>query len=141
VEKVFGKVVFFGLPLEDEWEYACRGGKGNKQAFYFGNILNGTQANCDGTKYMYGTDVKGNCKDRTMEVGSYAKESPHPWGLCDMHGNVWQWCDNKYDPEDNDMVLRGGSWSDTARYCRSAFRFRFAPDQSDSAIGFRVCVR
>ena len=57
VENVFGKAGQFKLPHEDQWEYACRGGKGNKQPFYFGNELNGTQANCNG-KSPYGTDMK-----------------------------------------------------------------------------------
>jgi RNA polymerase sigma factor (sigma-70 family) len=137
VEKVFGKPGRFVLPHEDRWEYACRGGDGNKQAFYFGNELNGTQANCNG--YVpYGTDKKGDCKMRTTEVGSYAKMA-HPWGLCDMHGNVWQWCDNKYDQSDN-RTLRGGSWGSRARYCRSANRGWDEPDFHGYLNGFRVCL-
>src|SRR5262249_53542661 len=53
----------FVLPHEDEWEYACRGGKGNKQAFYFGDRLNGDLANCNGN-FPYGTDRKGDYKER-----------------------------------------------------------------------------
>jgi formylglycine-generating enzyme required for sulfatase activity len=138
VEKVFGKAGQFVLPHEDQWEYACRGGKGNKQAFYFGNELNGTQANCYGD-FPYGTDKKGNYKGRATEVGSYAKDWPHPWGLCDMHGNVWQWCNNNYD-QSNDRMLRGGSWEISAGGCRSAYRFRRLPDYRNFFIGFRVCL-
>ena|SRR5579872_4360605 len=138
VEKVFGKAGQFVLPHEDQWEYACRGGKGNKGAFYFGNELNGTQANCNGN-YPYGTDKMGAYKERTTEVGSYAKDWPHPWGLCDMHGNVCQWCENKYEQSDN-RVLRGGAWISFARYCRSAGRFRRGPVYRDYYNGFRVCL-
>lgn len=137
MDKVFGKAGRFVLPHEDQWEYACRGGKGNKQAFYFGNELNGTQANCNGT-VPYGMDKKGDSKYRTTEVGSYAKEWPHPWGLCDMHGNVYQWCDNKYE-DLSDRVLRGGCWWFDASSCRSASRIRFEPDYRDYHFGFRVC--
>lgn len=125
VEKVFGKAGQFVLPHEDQWEYACRGGKGNKQAFYFGHELNGTQANCRGN-YPYGTDKKGDFKERPTEVGSYAKDWPHPWGLRDMHGNVWQWCDNK-DDRSNSHVLRGGSWHVNAWNCRSASQVGSGP--------------
>jgi formylglycine-generating enzyme required for sulfatase activity len=138
VEKVFGKAGQFVLPHEDQWEYACRGGKGNKQAFYFGNELNGTQANCYGD-FPYGTDKKGDYKARPTEVGSYAKDWPHPWGLCDMHGNVWQWCNTKYELSDERM-LRGGSWEISAGGCRSAYRFRRLPDYRNIFIGFRVCL-
>ena len=67
------------------------GGKGNKQAFYFGNRLNGDLANCRGSN-TYGTDQKGDYKGRTTQVGDYEKMAPHPWGLCDMHSNVEQRC-------------------------------------------------
>jgi formylglycine-generating enzyme required for sulfatase activity len=142
--KVYGKKGKFVLPHEDEWEYACRGGKGNKQAFYFGNELNGTQANCDGNS-PFGTATKGGSIQRTTEVGSYAKEQPHPWGLCDMHGNVYQWCDNKYEEpngRNESRVTRGGSWRNVASSCRSANRGRFPPaGSSQISIGLRVCFR
>jgi formylglycine-generating enzyme required for sulfatase activity len=79
----------FALPHEDEWEYACRGSKGNKQPFYFGNELNGTQANCRGD-VPYGTTIKGRNLGFPTPVGSYERIAPHLWGLSDMHGNVWQ---------------------------------------------------
>lgn len=138
VEKIFGKVGRFALPHEDQWEYACRGGKGNKQAFYFGNELNGSQANCNGNS-PYGSDKQGDYKRRTTEVGGYAKDWPHPWGLCDMHGNVWQWCDNKYE-KSKYCVLRGGSWDNYPWDCRSATRARDVPDNRDGSGGFRVCL-
>ncbi|HEV3438037.1 MAG TPA: formylglycine-generating enzyme family protein [Gemmata sp.] len=140
VVKVFGKAGQFALPHEDEWEYACRGGKGNKQAFYFGNELNGSQANCDGN-FPYGMDKKGTYKERTTEVGSYAKDWPHPWGLCDMHGNVWQWCENRYERSMTGRVVHGGSWISRAKSCRIANRSGISPDDYFNDLGFRVCFR
>jgi len=129
----------FALPHEDEWEYASRGGKSNKHPFYFGDDLNGKQANCNGN-LPYGTETMGTFLGRTTEVGSYENVAPHPWGLCDTVGNVWQWCDNKCDDQNNRRVLRGGSWFSHARYCRSAYHGIYAPDYRFSSIGFRVAV-
>lgn len=134
----------FRLPTEAEWEYACRGG--TMTAFYFGSSCNGTQANCNG-----GQNLK-----RTSEVGSYASKSPHPWGLCDMHGNVWQWCldwyDTKYyknspkrDPQSPESglarVKRGGSWDSDPWVCRAAFRGLLEPRAREGDVGFRVAFR
>jgi formylglycine-generating enzyme required for sulfatase activity len=137
--KVFGKTGKFVLPHEDEWEYACRGGKGNKRAFYWGDELNGTQANCKGL-WPYGTNTEGQNLERpcAVEFTNGDKYEKHPWGLRHMAGNVWQWCENKYD-QSNDRVLRGGSWCMKALYCRSAFR-NYNPDRLDD-YGFRVCLR
>ena len=96
VAKAFGKSGAFKLPHEDQWEYACRGGKGNKTAFYWGDTLNGDKANCN-SRFPYGTDTKGAYLMRTSAVGSYAKSAPHAWGLSDMSGNVCEWCDNVYN--------------------------------------------
>jgi formylglycine-generating enzyme required for sulfatase activity len=130
----------FVLPHEDEWEYACRGGKGNQQAFYFGNQLNGDKANCAGN-YPYGTEAKGTYKEHTTAVGEYEGVAPHPWGLCDMHGNVWQWCENKYSEDEAGRVVRGGSWSFFAMYCRAACRSMYDPGGRRLSIGFRPCYR
>ena len=127
------------LPHEDEWEYACRGGKGNKQPFYWGDTLNGDKANCDGTR-PYGTEVKGPSLRKTTEVGSYEKLAPHPWGLCDMHGNVWEWCDNLFSKESGARVLRGGSWYFDSTSCRAAARISHSPDIGIFSYGFRVCL-
>ena len=73
----------FVLPHEDEWEYACRGGKGNQQPFYFGDRLNGDKANCDGN-FPYGTVKTGDYKKRTTEVGIYEKlgRTPGAYATC-----------------------------------------------------------
>ena len=140
----------FRLPSEAEWEYACRAG--TTTPFHFGKLLNGSDANCNGN-YPYGTDEKGRYFRRTCRVGSYASNA---FGLHDMHGNVWEWCQDYYgsykvletkDPlrtEKVDIsarVLRGGSWSDSARYCRAAFRSRNAPGSRGIYLGFRVAFR
>jgi len=138
----------FRLPTEAEWEYACRAG--TSTPFSFGSKLNGKEANCDGN-YPYGTTDKGPYKERTTKVGEYGENK---WGLCDMHGNVWQWCEDYYGPYDNDLkstdplrsvkysknrrVSRGGSWISHAKYCRAADRRWDAPDRQGSVLGFRV---
>jgi formylglycine-generating enzyme required for sulfatase activity len=129
----------FRLPHENEWEYACRGGLGNRRPYYFGTALNGKQANCDG-RYPYGTDATGEYKERTTASGEYAWVAPHPWGLCDIHGNVWEWCENSYEVSVHRPVLRGGSWYNNARLCRAADRGRDAPVFRYYPIGFRLCL-
>ncbi len=135
------------LPHEDQWEYACRGGKGNKQAFYFGDMLNGKQANCVGNE-PFGTATKGPYLSRTERVGSYETEAPHPWGLCDMSGNVQQWCSNRYySKRDREYeflpdlrVVRGGSWISKPENCRSAYRVNHLQDSRYYDLGFRLVV-
>jgi formylglycine-generating enzyme len=101
--------------------------------------LNGEQANCDADK-PYDTTTKGAYLERTTEVGSYEKVAPHPWNLCDMSGNVEQWCENKYDDKSNRRVLRGCSWFSHAEYCRSAFRSDGEPDIPVFNDGLRVVL-
>ena len=140
VEKVFGKGASFKLPHEDQWEYACRGGRGNQQAFFFGNVLNGTQANCKGN-FPYGTAIKDQYLGQTCAVDftNGGKYTEHPWGLFHMCGNVWQWCDNSH-AQSNKKVTRGGAWDSIAWHCRSACRDGRAPDFQCNYIGFRVSV-
>lgn len=138
------------LPSEAQWEYACRAG--TKTPFHFGSKLNGDLANCDGG-HPYGTEEQGTYKEKTTEVGLYPA---NPWGLYDMHGNVWQWCQDYYGPyeklnrnrdpvqlvrqTDHDRVLRGGSWFSAASNCRSAARDKEAPQFGGDFRGFRVCL-
>jgi len=129
----------FKLPHEDEWEYACRGGKGNKQAFYFGTVLNGDKANCDG-KFPYGTDKQGKLLDRPAKVGSYQEKAPHPWGLCDMHGNVWEWCDNDFPVGSMYRAFRGGGYYDTSWDCRSASRYWHLKSDRHRNQGLRLAL-
>lgn len=127
----------FVLPTEDMWEYAARGGATTSAPFYFGRELNGTQANVDGTA-PFGTTAKGPNLDRPSEVGCYEARFPHAWGLCDLHGNVWEWCDNRYEGTPA-RVVRGGSWFNQPHDARSANRNWHAPDARRPDIGMRLC--
>ena len=138
VKKALGKPGALALPHEDAWEYACRGGLGNRQPFYFGPAVNGTQANINGI-FPFGTDVKGLNLACTSEVGSYAAKYPHPWGLCDVHGNVMEWCENLYEKTDQ-RVLRGGSWYNYGHGSRAAYRLKSPPEDRGENIGFRVVL-
>jgi formylglycine-generating enzyme required for sulfatase activity len=139
---------FYRLPSEAEWEYTVRAG--TKTAFAFGDSLSSKQANFDGN-YPYGGAAKGEYKGKTTPVGSYA---PNAWGLYDMHGNVWEWCEDIYQDnykglatdgsanvsvgDSSPRVLRGGSWNNNGINCRSANRYRNAPDGRYFNIGFRL---
>ncbi len=143
-EKKAGRV--YRLPTEAEWEYACRAG--TKTVFHYGDSLSSKQANFDGG-FPYGGADKGPYLARTAKVGTYAANA---FGLYDMHGNVWQWCQDWYtdkppggeDPEVTTAasyrVVRGGSWFYYGRYCRSARRSRGEPGSRRSDLGFRVAA-
>jgi formylglycine-generating enzyme required for sulfatase activity/predicted Ser/Thr protein kinase len=135
----------YRLPTEAEWEYACRAG--TTTPFSTGNNLSTAQANYDGN-YPYNGNAKGVYRQKTTPVGSF---SPNAWGLYDMHGNVWEWCSDWYgdyptsaqsNPKGpsngSDRVLRGGSWFNDARDCRSAFRAFYAPAGRYDDSGFRL---
>lgn len=127
----------YRLPTEAEWEYACRAGttgdfagKLDAMAWYFDNS-----------------------SGQTHPVG---QKSPNAWGLYDIVGNVWEWCEDVYHDDytgaptdgsswrtprsdgENDRVLRGGTWYLDAFYCRSAFRRWLDADYRDYYLGFRV---
>jgi formylglycine-generating enzyme required for sulfatase activity len=138
----------YRLPSEAEWEYACRAG--TTTPFHFGPTLTTDIANYDGN-YTYSSGPKGEYREQTTAVGSFPSNA---FGLHDMHGNVWEWClDHRHDtyegaPTDGSAwttggdesvrVLRGGSWDNLPRVCRSANRYRLARDSQGSFIGFRV---
>lgn len=141
----------FRLPTEAEWEYACRAG--TTTAFNTGTTLDSDVANYDAGK-PYANGIIGKYLERTTEVGSYP---PNAWGLCDMHGNVWEWCSDVYDEdyykvtplvdpkgpqkaEGGDRVIRGGAWNEYAYNCRSANREDRGPKADRSNIGFRVVM-
>ena len=136
----------YRLPTEAEWEYSCRAG--TTTPFSFGQTISTDQVNYNGN-YTYGNGKKGVYRIKTTPVGSFPA---NPWGLYDMHGNVWEWCQDWYgDYPQNDVVdpqgvstgkyraLRGGSWYDTPGYCRSASRLRIVPGLRSYICGFRVC--
>ncbi len=138
----------YRLPSEAEWEYVCRGG--TTTPFWTGATITTDQANFDGN-HLYGSGRKGIFRHHTTRVSSFPE---NPFGLFDMHGNVWEWCADDWhgsysrapsdgspwlaggDPER--AVLRGGSWSNNPRRCRSAFRFRLARDSRFDTVGFRA---
>jgi formylglycine-generating enzyme required for sulfatase activity len=138
----------YRLPTEAEWEYSCRAG--TKTAFSFGDTINPDQANYDG-HYTYNGGQRGAFVQGTSKVGAY---QPNPWGLFDMHGNVWEWTqDVVHDnytgaPTDGSAweeggdavrrVLRGGSWLYNPRYLRSAVRNGFSAVLANDIVGFRV---
>ena len=144
----------YRLPSEAEWEYACRAG--TTTPFHFGETITTDLANYRGTdneEYKwsgsYGNGSKGICRERTIPVGSF--DAANAFGLSDMHGNVWEWCLDRYHynykgaPTDGSAwleknrfrVLRGGSWSNPPENCRSAYR-NLNPDFDYNGFGLRV---
>jgi sulfatase modifying factor 1 len=135
------------LPTEAEWEYACRAG--STSPFNTGNNLMTSEANYDGN-YPYNNNPKGKYNKKTSPVGSFP---PNSWGLNDMHGNISEWCSDlfgKYSisSQTNPIgaslgsyrVIRGGSWFNGARNCRSAFRNSGVPNNLLGILGFRLVV-
>jgi formylglycine-generating enzyme required for sulfatase activity len=140
-EKEKGKGYQYRLPSEAEWEYACRGGATSEEEcsyhFYFArptNDLSSKEANCNGN-FPFGKADKGPYLGRTTKVGSYA---PNKVGLYDMHGNVWQWCEDLLEKGASIRVFRGGGWIEDAGYCRAAVRGRTMPSIGIYALGFRL---
>jgi outer membrane protein assembly factor BamB len=146
-EKEVGRI--YRLPTEAEWEYACRAG--TESPFSFGDSLGSQQANFN-AKHPYGDAEPGQFLARTTTVGSY---QPNAFGLYDMHGNVWEWCLDRYDPDfyrespRDDPIgprtglmrsIRGGGWYSDGRDCRSAFRYAELPDARFYVMGFRVVM-
>jgi len=136
------------LPSEAQWENACRAG--TTTPFSFGKNITPEQVNYDGNR-PYADGKVGLYRVCTVPVKSLP---PNPWGLYEMHGNVWEWCADRYGdypqgpqidpsgpPEGASRVLRGGSWNFNGRYCRAANRYRFEPDECYSPTGFRLALR
>ena len=149
----FGKETgkLYRLPSEAEWEYACRAG--TTTPFSFGKTITSDQANYD-ANYTYAGSAKGVYRKRTVEVGSLPA---NPWGLHEVHGNVWEWLEDVWhdsysgapvdgtawtDGEginsDLSRVVRGGSWNDDPWFCRSAVRDRSGPDIRSYVSGFAL---
>ncbi len=135
------------LPTETQWEYACRAG--TTTPYSFGSALNGDKANCDGAK-PYGTTTKRKPLGRTVSVKRYRK---NPWGLYNMHGNVWEWTadyDGDYptgtafDPQGpafgSNRVERGGAFNCAAYACRSAARGQAPASDRYVNLGFRFIL-
>ncbi len=161
----------YRLPTEAEWEYGCRASPiqtsgtpgsgevrraGTTTPFHFGETLSTDYANYNGADERYGAygpGRRGEYREETTPVGHF--EGANEYGLCDMHGNVLEWCqdvwhDNYVDaPDDGSAwveggnssyrVLRGGAWDNGPRDCRSAYRSYYNPDFHINGFGFRVC--
>ncbi|MBI3412022.1 MAG: SUMF1/EgtB/PvdO family nonheme iron enzyme [Planctomycetes bacterium] len=147
-ESYLGNV--YDLPTEAEWEYACRAGTSTSYSC-------GISLGLDLANYAGINPHDGSAPDQallsTSKVGSYWS---NPWGFCDMHGNVWEWCKDWHaldyygespvqDPagpaHGAGQVVRGGSWRAPAHQCRSASRGGYPPDRRLPDIGFRVVMR
>jgi formylglycine-generating enzyme required for sulfatase activity len=139
LSKMDGKV--YRLPTEAEWEYAARAG--SESAYFFGNA--GEQLG----QYAWYSNNSG---DKTHSVGL---KQPNAWGLFDMHGNVWEWCQDWFEqnyyssspltdprgPSSGEhRVLRGGSWGSGVHKARIASRGHIKPDYRDIDDGFRVVM-
>jgi formylglycine-generating enzyme required for sulfatase activity len=138
----------YRLPSEAEWEYAARGGTGTP--FSSGVTLTAAQANFNAAN-TYAGSTPGPYRKSPLRVGRFA---PNAFGLYDMHGNVWEWVQDRYyrsyygapadgsawEPADHGArrVLRGGSWADAPEALRSAFRGTLAPEVRLSGVGFRI---
>jgi formylglycine-generating enzyme required for sulfatase activity len=137
----------YRLPSEAEWEYACRAGATDGAPFHTGWTLSPSQANIDGRHHPDGA-APGTALGRPAAVGSYA---PNAWGLYDLHGNVFEWCqdwyggyskDSQTNPKGSDFgpfrLVRGGSWGRDCDFCRAAFRTWSAPASRIANLGLRV---
>jgi formylglycine-generating enzyme required for sulfatase activity len=141
-EREKGKGWTYRLPKRAEWEYACRNAAHTKEEcsfdFYFAkgtNDLSSNEANFNG-HHPAGNGAKGKLLGRPTKVGSYA---PNKLGLYDMHGNVWQWCEDLWEPARSEQVLRCGSWFGSSGWgSREGFRDWSLPSDRFSNLGFRL---
>jgi formylglycine-generating enzyme required for sulfatase activity len=150
----------YRLPSEAEWEYACRAR--TTMAFYFGETIDSELANYQAEDEVigktiypgkYGRGKFGEYRKKTTSVGSFPAND---FGLYDMHGNLWEWCEDHFqnsyegastdgsawiDPKSKNnasRVLRGGSWLNAPWRCRSAYRLGPPADSRNSRLGFRL---
>ena len=141
----------YGLPSEAEWEYACRAG--TTTPFHFGEMITTKVANYNGRAYAGG--ATGGTYVATIPVNYF--NVANAFGLCDMHGNVWEWCEDHWHEnyegmpidgsawlskdEQADRIVRGGSWDFDPGYCRSASRYFYTSAIRYITVGFRVVCR
>ncbi len=135
-----GRGYLYRLPTQAEWEYACRGGASSEEEcsyhFYVDkptNDLSSDRANING-EVPFGDAPSGASTERTTRVGAYP---PNKLGLCDMHGNVFQWCSDLV-PYSPDRMARGGCWGLGGPYCQAGYGLRFSPSDRSNIFGFRL---
>lgn len=143
----------YQLPSEIQWEYACRAQ--TTTPFHFGETITTDLANYHGDR-TYGSGIKGIYREQTTDVGEFPANS---FGIYDMHGNLYEWCEDCWHDnyqgapvdgsawvdgegdENYHRVLRGGSWYNDPVHCRSSARLGFIPDYINFSLGFRVsCI-
>jgi formylglycine-generating enzyme required for sulfatase activity/tRNA A-37 threonylcarbamoyl transferase component Bud32 len=136
----------YKLPSEAQWEYACRAG--TTTPFYFGESITPDLVNYDG-RYPYANAPTGQYRKQTTDVGTFP---PNAFGLYDMHGNVWEWCEDDWNKNyinapingsaligrSKRKLVRGGSWLNLPVACRSAYRNYSDLVNLSTYIGFRV---
>ena len=134
----------YRLPTEAEWEHAARAG--SNTAFANGDI---NETECG---YDPNLDEMGwYCYNSGYKTHPVAEKAANAWGLYDMHGNVWEWCQDWYDaypskyvtdptgpPSGSDRVIRSGCWFSLARSCRAAIRYGLPPGSRADLLGFRL---
>jgi len=144
-----GPALRYRLPTEAEWGYACRAG--TTGPFSTGENITTAQANYNG-KFPYNAAAAGDYKQKPAPVGSFPL---NPWGLADMHGNVWEWTSDWYAPyressvdgidphgaaSGDKRVIRGGSWYFDANSARCGLRYTHAPKDKGFSLGFRLAA-
>jgi eukaryotic-like serine/threonine-protein kinase len=136
----------YRLPSEAEWEYACRAR--STTPFYCGATITTDLANFDGN-FNYVDEPKGKYREKTLRVDSFPANG---FGLNDMHGNLWEWCEDSWNenylgaPTDGSSwnngssarVLRGGAWNNIPKNCRSASRNSLLASDRLHSVGFRI---
>jgi formylglycine-generating enzyme required for sulfatase activity len=139
----------YRLPTEAEWEYCCRAG--TTSPFWWGSSITSAQANYDANYVYKGGGSKGEWRQATVPVNQFAA---NPWGLYQVHGNVFEWCEDAWHSDYNGApadgsawleggnadyrVVRGGSWDVYPDYLRSAVRSRGTAINRNNDLGFRV---
>ena len=126
----------FAIPTEEQWEYACRAG--TTTALNSGKDLTQGEFFCPNLAEVAWFQM--NSGEQKRDAGLLR---PNAWGLYDMHGNVWEWCVCTEPADDGPLsgrILRGGSWYDPPRFCRSAMRRWLDEDRGGPDIGFRVAL-
>ena len=141
----------YRLPSEAEWEYACRAGTASP--FHFGEAIISRLANYN-CNIRYSYETQGIFRQKTTSVDTF--RIFNSFGLCDMHGNVWEWCADPWhrnyenapsthiiwteNADPDYRVMRGGSWNSLPEFCRSSYRMKGKLEKRGDGIGFRVVL-